>query len=424
MFNFIKNALGLNRYKGHDEAMIISCFFNPQNSPYRLAAFNRFYKSIKHLNHRIIECVIGDGEAQLQETQFITRVHTKNLLWHKESLLNKIIKDLPPEYRYVFWVDADVIFENKNWLVDGVQELHKNNIIQPFDYCVHLEKGEEEPSMAAYSYINQIMYFMNDAGGYKMSVLDKTRHENVWRSFCSNYAKQKLIAIDENYDVHGHVGFAWGARREVLDQVPLYDKALIGGADHIMAHAAAGHIPHKCITKSFTDDIDNINRWSKMFFLSVRGKIGYVPGTLFHIWHGDIKKREYLNRIKEFTPKSKTITKKDKNGLYITDHDDEYMRKYYASREAHEDDGFLESMVAGYVTNSTGMGTVIGGNPLGAALGDMLNDSENQQTKDSFEFGGGAGGGGGAGSHYDLDTDKQSSDTTSTNDDSGSGNFS
>jgi hypothetical protein len=32
-----------NRYEGHPQAVILACYFNPQNSPYRLQAFQRFY---------------------------------------------------------------------------------------------------------------------------------------------------------------------------------------------------------------------------------------------------------------------------------------------------------------------------------------------------------------------------------------------
>jgi hypothetical protein len=53
------NFLYGNKYKTNSEAIIISCYFNPQNNPYRVTAFNTFYESIKHLNHHIIECVIG-----------------------------------------------------------------------------------------------------------------------------------------------------------------------------------------------------------------------------------------------------------------------------------------------------------------------------------------------------------------------------
>jgi 3-polyprenyl-4-hydroxybenzoate decarboxylase len=42
----------------------------------------------------------------------------------KRRLLNKIIAEhLPTKYKYIFWVDADVIFQNPNWIVEGVEEL-------------------------------------------------------------------------------------------------------------------------------------------------------------------------------------------------------------------------------------------------------------------------------------------------------------
>lgn len=214
MLDFIKNkTIFTNKYHTHSEAMIVSCFFNPQNSPYRIKAFKIWYESIKHLNHSIIECVIGDAKPQLEENENIKRVYTENLLWHKETLLNKVISELPKKYKYIFWVDADVIFTNLNWLVNGVKELQTNNIIQPFEYSVHLEKDEIKPSFS--------MDLLN--GTY----LPNQKNNKVWRSFCANYATTPLWK-NENYNNHGHVGFAWGAKREILDRVPLYDKALIG----------------------------------------------------------------------------------------------------------------------------------------------------------------------------------------------------
>ena len=58
LLDWIKNNMMFaDKYHTHSEAVIVSCYFNPQNSPYRLKAFNIFYESIKHLNHSIIECV-------------------------------------------------------------------------------------------------------------------------------------------------------------------------------------------------------------------------------------------------------------------------------------------------------------------------------------------------------------------------------
>lgn len=333
---FVQNILfNRNRYRTHQDAIVISCFYNPQGNPYRLMAFQKWYRSIKHLNHRIIECLIGpDAKPQLPDSQHITRIRTDSLLWHKETLLNKIVSELPREFKYVFWVDADVLFTNKNWLVDGVRKLQKDAVIlQPFEYCVHLDKGQLRPGF--------------DLDGVRGATsIPAIRHPMVWKSFASNHANRMGgidVSANHNYDRHGHVGFAWGARRYVLESCPLYDKALVGGADHIIAHAAAGHVPHPCITKAFADNLDEVMAWSRRFYDAVGGRIGYVPGDLYHIWHGDLGARDYLKRVKEFTSTAAKITTRDANGLLVGNKEQTaYVRNYFKTREAGFDgDGIL-----------------------------------------------------------------------------------
>lgn len=310
-----------DNYHRHSEAMIISCFFNPQNSVYRLKAFKLFYESIKHLNHTIIECVIGNSIPQLEENENIKRIYTENLLWHKESLLNKIISNLPAKYKYIFWLDTDVIFTNPDWIVEGVRQLQSNNIIQPFEYCIFLEKDEIKPSFS-----------MDDI---KKSFLPNAINNKVWRSFSANFVDTELWK-NRSYHKHGHVGFAWGAKRDILDSVPLFDKALVGGGDHIIAHAAAGQIPHSCISNDFSAIIDIVNQWSSDFYGVVNGKIGFVNGEIYHLWHGDIEKRQYVKRH-EYTPMTKDIVLRDENGLFITNEiDDVNIKRYFEEKEALE----------------------------------------------------------------------------------------
>lgn len=386
MFDFIKNkTVFANKYHTHHEAIIVSCFFNPQQSSYRLKAFNQFYERIKHLNHLIIECVIGDSKAQLAENDNIKRVYTKSLLWHKETLINRAIFQLPPQFKYVFWVDADVIFTNLDWLVDGVESLRSHQIIQPFEYCVHLDRDQLKPT-----------FNLDDL---RLNNLPNNINSKVWRSFCANFVNTSLWQ-DQNYNSHGHVGFAWGARREVLEAVPLYDRALIGGADHIIAHAAAGQIPHPCIAKSFTDNLDEVIAWSNQFYQVTQANIGYVKGDLYHLWHGDINKRQYLQRIKDFTRVSNQITRRDRNGLFEADGDDDsYISDYFDLREVsdgqeeeenNDDDNLLNSVIVGEVTDSTILGAAISGNMVGAILGENLNNTddynESNDSNDSDTF--------------------------------------
>jgi hypothetical protein len=343
MFDFLNNLFfNHNRYRVDSEAVIISCFFNPQNSPYRLLAFQKWYHSIKHMNHRILECLIGDdAHSQLPKSPYITQVHADTLLFHKEALLNKIVEQLPEEFKYVFWVDADVLFTNKDWLVEGTQRLRERcSVVQPFEYCIHLERNQIAPTF--------------DVNSQRWAVsMPERRHKSMWRSFAAVQCLDHASAKSENYDRHGHVGFAWGARREVLENCPFYELAVVGGADHILAHAAVGEIPHSCITKGFADNINNVEAWSKEFFAAAKGKIGYVPGDLYHIWHGDIAKRQYLKRVQDFTGPSKDL-KRDKNGFYATSGKNAtYVKNYYRQREVgtcYYDDfdgfdvGFYEDM--------------------------------------------------------------------------------
>lgn len=325
MFSYLKKLFNIDsdRYVNHKEGIIISCFYNPKKSPHRLSAFYKYYETIKHLNHIIIECAIGDDEFQLRGVSNITRVRAKDPLWHKETLINKVVASLPSEYQYIFWVDADLIFTNKMWMVDAVNNLKSGNkIVQLFEYGIHLNEGETEPDFS----LHEPKRYAHEPN---------MRHPQVWRSFGFNYVTRKDLSKSHNYDVHGHVGFAWGATRELLTKVPLYDKALIGGADHIIAHAAVGEIHHSCIVKSFTADIDDVDDWSNKFYKAAQGKLGYISGDVYHLWHGDLVNRQYLKRIQEFTPMVKSAVKKDDSGMYTTESALvlNYMTTYLDNRE-------------------------------------------------------------------------------------------
>lgn len=135
----------------------------------------------------------------------------------------------------------------------------------------------------------------------------------------------------------------------------------------------------------------------------VQGSIGFVKGDLYHIWHGDIDKRQYLKRIQDFTAKTKQIVHRDKNGLFITNEcDDTYMENYFKQREVSHDDNFLTSTL------------------LGAALGEIIIDemivdvpNSNDEPKQEFQgFGGGDFGGGGAGGSWDSEEKAETTPNT------------
>ena len=363
--------------KKSSEAVVISCYYNPENSPYRLENFKKYYENISHLDHRIIECGINGKPPELKsivKSENYEFVKSDSLLWHKEALLNKVVRELPENYKYVFWVDADILFKNENWFFDGIKKLKKGaNVVQLFSECYHLDKDETEPTGANQAY------------------------RTWWRGFAYNYVENKILHRSENYDTHGHVGFAWGARREVLEEVPLFDKALIGGADHIIAHACACQIDHSCITKAYVENAKEVHDYSVKLCSVVQGRLDYVDGVIYHLWHGDIRNRQYLKRIQEFNKETTQIHQKDKNGLYVAPPNPE-IKKYYEKREdtktvyvntpaskvtnihyhavtqQNNNGSFLASMIIADATDSTLLGYAAGGNLPGALVGGMLHN--------------------------------------------------
>jgi hypothetical protein len=201
---------------------------------------------------------------------------------------------------------------------------------------------------------------------YNIKTLAK--NNKIWRSFANVYKTDKSRFYSNDYDLHGHVGFIWGARLDNLKKCPLFEKGLIGGSDHIIAHATTGQFQEKDILEVYSDNINEVKSFMRLWNL-YHNKLTYVKGNLFHIYHGDLEKRDYYKRIKNFTPYTKEITQKDNNGFYIpTESAKIYYDEYYENRETIE----IENV-------------------------SIFPDN-------SFEFGGGDFGGGGAEGNYETQT--------------------
>jgi hypothetical protein len=371
-------------YQNHPEAVVISCYFNTNNYVSRRKNFDVFYEQLKrsNLNFLIAECAFGNADFELPTDKRILQFRSKHKIWQKERLLNLLIKTLPATCKYVFWLDADVLSTNENWIVEAVEKLKSSTICQPFSVAVRLEKDEIEPNF--------------NVQGSTISVDFPNNTPNpqtkLWRSFAYNYNKNRRLAESLMFDIHGHTGFAWGIRREILDQIPLFDKAIVGTADHIIAHAAVGQIPHNCLQKAFTEQkmLDAIYDWSAKFNRLTQNKLDFVDGELWHLWHGELENRQYLQRTQQF---GKTAF--DTEDLIVNDDDlyefpdnrrdvQSWMNDYFESR--HED-GKTSMTASSYVSTETNYSAD--------------ETTQNAEISTTFEgFGGGgdfAGGGSGGG---------------------------
>jgi hypothetical protein len=138
----------------------------------------------------------------------------------------------------------------------------------------------------------------------------------------------------------GAPGFAWGARRDLLQRHGLYDASIIGGGDRLLACAAYDFL-EGATTIDHDDPVRRAHyvRWARAFADDVAGRIGHLDATLHSLWHGDMTDRRFDERFvglfrQGYDPNTDIAFDEggawrwnsDKPGLHA------YVRDYFAAR--------------------------------------------------------------------------------------------
>lgn len=192
------------------------------------------------------------------------------MAWSKECCLNIGISRT--DGAYIAALDADILFRKKGWADEVVQTLQLYPVIQPWNTCYDLGPHDS--------------------------------HIQTHTSFCSLYLHNKPVGVPNGqlkwaggpYD-HAHPGFAWAYKREVLDKIGgLFEVGGMGSGDHHMALSLVGKsdvsLPGGCSAgyRNF------VKTWESRALAHVNRKIGYVPNTIEHMFHGDKNRRGYETR--------------------------------------------------------------------------------------------------------------------------------
>ena len=97
---------------------IVCCYFNPCNYKSKFLNFVKFINGLQSsgLNPLVVETYSNTSLYRINNlTNNIISIETKSIFWKKEQLLNIGIKKLLKQnYKYIAWVDADIIFRNKD----------------------------------------------------------------------------------------------------------------------------------------------------------------------------------------------------------------------------------------------------------------------------------------------------------------------
>lgn len=201
-------------------------------------------------------------------------LRTDTEAWVKENLINIGIRYLPQDWKYVAWLDADVLFSRPNWVGETIHLLQHYEVLQMFSQAQDLD--------SKYAVIAQRPSFM-------------------WA-----YQEKIPLNIDPGYyypegykptALGAWSGLAWAARRSALNKLSgLPDFCIHGGGDYHMAFALIGQVD-KSIRKDCHESYKSrLYQWQKWAVEDLRCNVGCMTGTLQHFWHGAKVNRHYSDR--------------------------------------------------------------------------------------------------------------------------------
>lgn len=256
---------------------VITTYFNPCGYRSRRFNYEVFSQECRKRNAELftIECIFGENQSfDLDPAPNVIQLRASSVLWQKERLINHLVRSfIPAKYTKIAWIDCDLIFEDPAWVAQASKLLDVHRVIQLFEHVDRLPRG----------------------GRVEDSIGDRSR------SFASVWRDPKTVDR-EGWDNHGHTGYAWAARRDLFPQTGLYDAAILGNGDDLMAHAFIGELSSVCITENYDQDQamhHHYHQWAKRAYDYCQGDLGYLPGTVFHLWHGDYENRRYIERLHE-----------------------------------------------------------------------------------------------------------------------------
>ena len=269
----------------------ITSYFNPLGYQSRLKNYRVFRERLNVPLLTVEQQSPGCFELSDKDADILVQIPTEDILWQKERLLNLAVESLPPECKFVVWLDCDIIFKREDWMVDAVVELESHVMVQLFSRTLYLPKEVNlSDDLESQAYLER----RSTASG----ILDGSVDANPLGPGLEVLRKHGMGSQFSN-------GHAWIMRREPLQSVGFYEAMIVGGGDYVFLQAALGKFEVVRDSHGWTDpdspQYKHFLSWAERFYAVVQGKIGNVPGDIYNLWHGELTNRGYLPRHKILT---------------------------------------------------------------------------------------------------------------------------
>ena len=194
-------------------------------------------------------------------------LRTSHELWHKENILNAVIRRFPADWTYGAIIDADFHMTRRDWALEAIHQLQHYDFVQLFTTYTDLS-AEHRPYRMMPGFAWRHLHGSNGPGAYGSGG-------------------------------PGATGGAWAFRRSAFDAVGgLLDVCILGSADWHMAFGLAGKAntaPE--VTRCSEPYMRAVRQWQERAAV-LKQNIGYVENHAVHHFHGSKVFRAYGERWK------------------------------------------------------------------------------------------------------------------------------
>jgi hypothetical protein len=256
----------------------ITSYFNPAGYRSRIENYRVF-------RHRLAVPLVtvelsfnGTFELRPGDADVLIQISGRDVMWQKERLLNLALQHPPSTCRKIAWIDCDVIFADDDWVPRVVRALDAMALVHLF------EERHDLPGPVA----------LDRLPSWRA---EPTSRSVVHRMAVGDASPEDLYMSDAPVARHTTAGLAWASPRDVLEKHGLYDAAILGSGDRAILCAALGHFDYGARALLMgTRRKEHYLAWARPFHATVQGRVGHIPGRIFHLWHGAVKDRQYQTR--------------------------------------------------------------------------------------------------------------------------------
>ena len=304
-----------------DSLWAITSYFNPAAYRRRLETYRVFRQRLTVPLATVELSFDGRFELRPGDADALVQIHGGDVMWQKERLLNLAARLLPGSCDAVAWLDCDVVFTREDWATQASRALHDVPLVHLYQARADLPRDASPDRLPA-------------------DLADTAAPSMVYKLMVEHVPAEDLLVPHPRQKRLASQGLAWATRRDVLDRHGLYDVCILGSGDRAMMCAAMGTFDYG-IRALLMNDRQQAHylAWARPYHDSIQGRIGYIPGLALHLWHGEVRDRQYGLREQGFAAfgfDPFTDIALDEHGCWRWSSDKpafhDFVRRYFASR--------------------------------------------------------------------------------------------